>query len=224
MITFDEFINNLSKEDKQNFSDYSKMRGVQQYRIIFETLKKTDPNVEYKDVNAFIKYDKSIKDVLFTFLGALEEYIRNDIVLRFDFKNKSKNLKEYHDIKELPKCIEKVQKKDEITAFYKYFSLNFGDLISFIEKYSKDKYDTKSLKKIVKLRNKVMHHKLLLFDCNFSSTKTNTENWIFELIKQLPNDYPQYLADELNKKTEKTKSNIKKSYLNFVLSTFELEN
>ena len=84
-MEFKEFIEKLNSDDKSTFEKYSKIRGVQQYRIIFEALTKVDSNVKFSDVNSFVILDKAIKDVLFKYLGTLEEYIRNDILLRFDF-------------------------------------------------------------------------------------------------------------------------------------------
>lgn len=84
-MEFKEFIEKLNSDDKSTFEKYSKIRGVQQYRIIFEALTKVDSNVKFADVNSFVILDKAIKDVLFKYLGTLEEYIRNDILLRFDF-------------------------------------------------------------------------------------------------------------------------------------------
>ena len=36
-VPFQDFISSLSEKDKKNFEDYSKIRGEQQYRIIYET-------------------------------------------------------------------------------------------------------------------------------------------------------------------------------------------
>lgn len=128
-MEFKEFIENLNSEDKSIFKKYSKIRGVQQYKIIFEALNKVDSNVKFADVNSFIILDKAIKDVLFKYLGTLEEFIRNDILLRFDFDPEAElKITEYHYFKGLPKCIRKTNPADEITEFYKKFALNFGDL------------------------------------------------------------------------------------------------
>ena len=96
-MEFKEFIEKLNSDDKNTFEKYSKIRGVQQYRIIFEALSKVDTNIKFADVNSFVILDKAIKDVLFKYLGTLEEYIRNDILLRFDFDPEAELKKsEYH--------------------------------------------------------------------------------------------------------------------------------
>ena len=193
-MTFKEFISNITEDEKKNFENYSEIRGVQQYKIVFETLYKIDINVSYSDVNAFVIFDKDIKDSLFRFLGTLEEMIRNDILLRFDFSPDA-NLKddEYHYFNKLPKCIKKNNPPDEITEFYKRFALNFGDLISFIREYDYERYDINKLEMVLDLRNDVMHHSPLLFNHSFSYTAESTLKKIMVLKELLPERYQQSL-------------------------------
>ena len=201
-MEFKEFIEKLNNDNKRTFEKYSKIRGVQQYRIIFETLNEVDSNVKFSDVNSFIILDKAIKDVLFKYLGTLEEYIRNDILLRF---------------KGLPKCVIKNNPVDEITNFYKMFALNFGDLVSFVKEYVSHNYDTDKLDTIVTLRNRVMHHSPLLFDFNFESTVEETLKGIDALVDMLPTDYKDRCLNNLKVLNKKTKDNIASTYYKFLL-------
>ncbi len=222
-MPFQDFISSLSEKDKKNFEDYSKIRGVQQYRIIYETLLKIDSNVAYSDVNAFVIFDKALKDILFKFLGTLEEMIRNDLIIRYDFDPESSyKCEEYHYFKQLPNCVSKKQRLDEITDFYKYFALNFGDMISFIEEYDKEiqKYDIQKLKLILKLRNNVMHHSPLLFNYNYESTVNDAIDKIKVLIELLPERYKtgeKGIINALKKANNATKKNINKAYYNCLL-------
>ena len=218
-MPFKEFINNLSPDEKKNFTDYSEIRGVQQYKIIYETLNKINSNVTYSDVNAFIIMDKDIKDALFTFLGTLEEYIRNDILLRFDFDMEA-NLSrdEYHYFNGLPPCVKKKNNPDEITEFYKRFNLNFGDLVSFIEKYDDTgKYDISKLIIIKDLRNDVMHHYPLLFNYNYELSVAKTLERVEVLKELLPKRYQNGLMKKLKYSNDKTKENISKNYYECLL-------
>lgn len=217
-MEFKDFIHNLNKEDKNIYEKYSEIRGFQQYKIIFETLKRKDPNVSFKDVNSFIIFDKAIKDVLFKYLGTLEEYIRNDVILRFDFAPNEKIVKEeYHYFKQLPKCIRKNNQLYEITEFYKRFALNFGDLVSFLGEYDHNTYNISLLKNIVDLRNDVMHHTPLLFSFNFESLTTITLKRIDDLISMLPDRYKKGCLTELKNRDEITRKSISKSYYSFLL-------
>lgn len=216
---FKEFISSLNDEDKKNYYDYSEIRGVQQYKIIYETLNKINLNVTYSDVNAFIIMDKDIKDALFTFLGTLEEYIRNDILLRFDFDIEAVLSKEeYHYFNGLPPCVKKKNNPDEITEFYKRFNLNFGDLISFIEKYDDSgKYDISKLNIIKDLRNDVMHHSPLLFNYNYESSVAKTLKRVVVLKELLPKRYQNGLIKKLKYSNDKTKENISECYYECLL-------
>lgn len=217
-MEFKEFIEKLNSDDKSTFEKYSKIRGVQQYRIIFEALSKVDSNVNFADVNSFVILDKAIKDILFRYLGTLEEYIRNDIFLRFDFDPEAELKKpEYHYFKGLPKCIRKTNPADEITDFYKKFALNFGDLVSFIKDYDSQTYDTSKLDLIINLRNSVMHHSLLLFDYNFESTVEETLKGIGALVEMLPSDYKDGCIKNLKVPNKKTQDNVASAYYKFLL-------
>lgn len=217
-MKFKDFIEKLNSDDKSTFEKYSKIRGVQQYRIIFEALSKVDTNVKFADVNSFVILDKAIKDVLFKYLGTLEEYIRNDILLRFDFDPETELKKpEYHYFKGLPKCIRKTNPADEITDFYKKFALNFGDLVSFINYYDSQTYDTNKLDLIINLRNSVMHHSPLLFDYNFESTVEETLKGIGALVEMLPSDYKDGCIKNLKVPNKKTQDNIASTYYKFLL-------
>lgn len=217
-MEFKEFIEKLNNDDKSTFEKYSKIRGVQQYKIIFEALSKVDSNVKFADVNSFVILDKAIKDVLFKYLGTLEEYIRNDILLRFDFDPEAELKKpEYHYFKGLPKCIRKTNPVDEITNFYKKFALNFGDLVSFIKDYDSQTYDTSKLDLIINLRNSVMHHSPLLFDYNFESTVEKTLKGIGALVEMLPSDYKDGCITNLKVPNKKTQDNITGAYYKFLL-------
>ena len=217
-MEFKDFIEKLNSDDKSTFEKYSKIRGVQQYKIIFEALNKVDSNVKFADVNSFVILDKAIKDVLFKYLGTLEEFIRNDILLRFDFDPEAELKKqEYHYFKGLPKCIRKTNSADEITDFYKKFALNFGDLVSFIKDYDSKKYDTDKLNIITNLRNAVMHHSPLLFDYNYESTVDETLKGINALVEMLPSDYKEGCIKNLKVPNKKTHDNIVSAYYKFLL-------
>ena len=219
-MSFQEFVSSLSENDKKNFEHYSKIRGAQQYYIIFNALSKIKDNPTYKDVNSFIIFDKAIKDILFTYLAALEESIRNDILLKFDFDS-TENLKDkysYFDNKfPKSKCIRKNNVPYEITEFYKRYALNFGAMVLFIKEFMDNEYDCDKLDIIVNLRNSVMHHSPLLFDFSCNSTSNKTLEQIKVLIEMLPDGYKKGLIDNLIVPNNATKKNINEAYYNCLL-------
>lgn len=216
-MEFNEFLRELSKKDRENYNLYSPIRGFQIYRIIFECLnKKREPS--YSDVNHFIIYDKAMKDVLYKYLGTLEEMIRQFIFLNFDFRKNIKLDERYSLADSLSRAISKRNiDKLEITELYKRFFLDFRQTILFLRKNVPDKYDTDKLDKVCDLRNMVMHHKPLLFDANLNSTIKSTKNRIEYLLDFLLPRYQVGLKNEINIITGKTKENIDCAYYGFLL-------
>lgn len=221
-MNFDEFIKSLSIEDKTNFEIYSKVRGVQLYKIIFEHLIKIDSNITYNDVNSFVKYDKSLKDILFKFLGTIEEFIKVFIFSHFDLDENKKLQKKYRYLSNIKKVI--VSKEipfGEITELYKRFSLIFSDIVDFLEEFDTTQFfNINNLNKVSELRNKVMHHTPLLFDSSGQSTVKINEDRIQALIDSLPDFYKQFIRDEINEKTIKIKGRVNKNYFDLILKTF----
>lgn len=217
-----DFIESLDEKDKKNYNHYSKIRGVQQYRIIFETLKKTNENVTYNDVNAFITNDKAIKEKLFKYLGVLEESIKVYIIEHYDLNSCTKSEKKiYHYFSELPNLIYKDNSDSEISELYKKFGLVFSSIVQLLEEYHVDKYNTNDLKVINELRNNVMHHCPLLFDCDFQSKANIVTKQIQALLRLLPIKYQNGLKQNINNIIEQTKKSINKDYWVYLITMEE---
>ncbi|MDE7100570.1 MAG: hypothetical protein K2O05_01800 [Anaeroplasmataceae bacterium] len=217
-MKFIDFINNLNVEERKNFEHYSSIRGIQVYRIIYECLAKNGDSITYSDVNAFVKYDKAIKDVLYKYLGTLEEFIKNFIFINYDFVNNEELTKDFYIyFKDLPVVEKRDVNSFEITELYKRFSLMFGEIIKFLKEYEVNQLDVEKLEKVRKLRNNVMHHSPLLFDCNFASIKDATEEQIDCLIKSLPKQYHIGITNELAEKTNATRRNINSTFYKYLL-------
>ncbi|MBP5446285.1 MAG: hypothetical protein J6Y28_08955 [Acholeplasmatales bacterium] len=224
-MNYIDFIKSLNKQDKENYESYSQIRGKQQYYIIFESLKKIDSDISYNDVNAFIKFDKAIKDVLYTFFGTLEEEIKNYIFTNFDATDEF--IKKYPDafkqIKEGQEPL--IEKKEicdfEITVLYKKFALNFGGIVILL-KALKNRYnipyDMEKLQFLCDFRNDVMHHIPLLFDCDFNIKTNELRSKIVALIECLPERYRDALIEQINEKIEATKKNIKSQLYSVLIS------
>lgn len=219
-MDFNEFIASLNEKDMRNYLQYSPIRGIQIFKIIFNALSKKNENVSYSDVNAFVKYDKALKDILYTYIGTLEDIIRKHIFEHFNLKNDIKYKKRYENCCELKDIIIKMDNKnDDVTELYVRWSLMMKETIIFLDKYDKDAFDLDTLENTRILRNKVMHHSTLIFDCYANSTKSDTQNLIQSLINILPDNYVG-LAKKINKITENTRKNIKKVYECFLLDLF----
>ena len=215
-----DFIESLDEKNKNNYNHYSKIRGVQQYRIIFETLKKTNENVTYNDVNAFITNDKAIKEKLFKYLGVLEESMKVYIIKHYELDSRQENEKKiYHYFNELPKLIDKDNSNGEITELYKKFGLLFSTILELLKEYHVNKYNIDDLKVVNELRNNVMHHSPLLFDCAFKSNANIVTKQIQALLRLLPVEYQKGLKKEINNTIEKTKKSVNKDFWNYLIVT-----
>ena len=220
-MDFNVFIDSLNEKDRKNYLQYSPIRGIQIYKIIFNALSKKNENVSYSDVNAFVIYDKALKDVLYTYIGTLEDLIRKHIFKNFDLKKDIVYKKYYKKCCELKDIVVRIDNKnDDVTELYSRWSLMMKETIKFLRKYDKNSFDLNKLEQVRELRNKVMHHSALIFDCYANSIKSDTQNLIQSLINILPDNYVG-LAKKINKITENTRKNIKNVYGCFLLDLFK---
>lgn len=221
-MNFEEFIRTLSYKDKENYDRYSVLRGKQSYKIIYECLSKIDNNISYTDVNSFIRYDKKMKDILYIFLGSLEEYIKNYIFTNYDFKYRTG----YDETpitfyNQLPDIEKKTVCDYEITELYKRYGLNFKDMVDLLKDHADEHpFDIDKLYMVKELRNDVMHHTPLLFNYKNESTVQITNERIMALIELLPSHYRECLCEDLNDITTKTMNNTKERFNDFVLKIF----
>lgn len=220
-MDFNEFIASLNEEDKKNYLQYSPIRGVQTYKIIYNELMKMNPYVTYGDVNAFVKYDKAIKDVLYKYIGTLEDLIRKHIFKNFDLKKDVEYHEYYEKCSDLKDIIVRIDNKnDDVTKLYSSWSLMMKETIKFLRKYDKNSFDLNKLEQVRKLRNKVMHHSTLVFDCHGNSKCKTTYYEISCLHDVLPENYSG-ISKEINDKTNITRKNIKNEYKCFLLELLE---
>ncbi len=217
-MEFESFIKELSEKDLKNFNQYKDIRGIQTYRIIFEALRKKNNIVTYSDVNSLVMYDKALKDMLYTYLGTLEDYIKSYILSNFDFSSYENLEKEpYKYFRKLPKCVKKNIKNGEITELYKKYALLFGDMIDFLKKYDKEFLNLEEFKNILPLRNSVMHHVPLLFDINSDCCKSNLITEIYALINLLPVRYHDSIKKKIGNITKSAKENLNEIYHEYLL-------
>ncbi len=213
-VNYTEFINGLSEKDKANYEQYSLIRSPITYRIIFEALSSFNQNVTYQDVNSFVRYDKALKDILYPYLAVIEEKIKAIIFRNFDINpDSAEEEKEYRIFDKLSSKLKESKSRNEITALYKKFALNFGGIKLLIEKYPKyfEGIHNEDLDLVNILRNKTMHHLPLLFDYNGSIVKETAEQ-IKALISLLPECYKESFVKDICYITSKTMDNIDSSF------------
>ena len=154
-------------EEKQ-FNEYMTTRGVFLYKQVYDILCKWKPSVKeikYEHFKNVIRYDKSLRDKLYIYLAAAEEYLRNIVFENVELKV------DYQVGKNCRLKLNQLCKRDESelliqSRLYFYEGLiEFGVSKNIIKKFKlAQKYNLhiKDIEKVNKLRNKVMHHNMLL--------------------------------------------------------------
>ena len=196
--------------DEMNFEKFKVIRGEGTYRIVEEVLIILNQKEEvfYHDFSGFIRYDKRLRDFLYVYLGTFEEYLKNLVYQKIEYKGSIE--------------IKKIDARNIVffepsskygINFYKYSIIDFGSLIRIIKHFStvlsikdQDKDFLKKLESIRLLRNKVMHHSVVFINPlsykSINDIKKHMEiifNWISSLHDLLPIDWRNGFKHELNK-------------------------
>lgn len=189
-------------DDEKEFDKYCKLKGEYLHKQIYDLLFEKSEIVKYTDLSSIIRYDKSLRNILYIYLATFEEYLKAEIFRRYDVFdcNKIYNGKNVDDL------IKDVydNKNHQNSNLYYCFELELGPIIRFIENKQmfENSYINK-LKKVKKLRNHVMHHNLLI--CGkaknmneFINNKKELKDEITLLKELLPNDYQKGFVKDVN--------------------------
>ena len=186
-------------EEEQQFKDYMVTRGKFLYKQVYDVLCKWEPNVKeikYEHFKNVIRYDKSLRDKLYIYLAAAEEYLRNivfeNVELKVDYQvEKSSRLK-------LNQLCKRDKHSLEIQSRLYFYEglIEFGVSKNIITKFKlAKKYNLiiEDIEKVNRLRNKVMHHNMLLLSKytdreNVESEIKGIEDAIEALYRILPTD------------------------------------
>lgn len=167
LMTFDN-------DEEQICRKYIKTRGIYLYKQVYDALVKWTPNnkeIKYSHFSNLMRYDKSIRDKLYVYLAAAEEYLRNIIFdeLEIDELPRDTTQKKLN-ISDLRKRTESELERGSNLYYYSYAkNFDFGliqqifDKFKLAEKHGLEQSDIIAVREI--LRNKVMHHNMLLLSC-----------------------------------------------------------
>jgi len=171
------FTDEEKDREKEDFEKYIKLKGTYLHQWIYDIIDSIDGKVSYKEISQVISYDKYIRNVLYRYLSAYEEQLRSELFNKLEYDDTIENI--------LNKKIDNskiVFKQDDsksnfyFASFNKYFT--FGKLIDII-KLHREIFEIEAtdaeLLKIADLRNKVMHHNLLLISY-YKTTKEIDNN------------------------------------------------
>ncbi len=163
----------FEKGEEQICLDNLKSRGIYLYKQVYSALcnwEINDKQISYKRFSNLIRYDKSIRDKLYIYLAAAEEHLRNIIFDALEIDNIPNDT----TIKCLDICALRtridVDKEADSNLYYYSYAKNFDlgliiqifDRFNLAQQYGLNHSDITSVRI---LRNKVMHHNMLLLSC-----------------------------------------------------------
>lgn len=164
LITFES-------DEEEKCRKYMETRGIYLYKQVYDALATWTPNVKeikYTQFSNLIRYDKGIRDKLYIYLAAAEEYLRNIIFEELEIDNRTKDsTKVKLNVSDLRTRIVEERNEESNLYYYSYAkNFDFGlvekifERFKLAEKNGIKQSDIKEARKL--LRNKVMHHKGLL--------------------------------------------------------------
>lgn len=175
-------------DEENKCREYMKSRGLYLYKQVYVALvnwTSGNEQIRYKQFSNLIRYDKSIRDKLYVYLSAAEEYLRNIIFDELEIDVLPKNASEVVlNINDLRSRLKTERKRDSNLYYYSYSkNFDFGLIEQIFKKfglavkYDLNQSDLTEVRKL--LRNKVMHHNMLLLSC--FTERTDIENEIKEI-------------------------------------------
>ena len=176
-----------NQKEEKLFLQNLKSRGIFLYKQVYDALCNWKPNchIKYEYFKNLIRYDKGIRDKLYKYLCVAEEHLRNIIfdeletVERFEV-NETKEL-DIEALQERNKEESNLNSNLYVYSYSKFFDFGTVEKIfkkfDLAKKYDIDQNDIKIVRKI--LRNKVMHHNMLLI--SYHKDKSEIEKEIREI-------------------------------------------
>ena len=195
----------VDKEECCQFEKYVKIRGKFVLKQIYDFLLSFDKEkVKYSDLSTCIRYDKNLRDNLYIYLATFEEYLRSQIFDKYEIKKGyTVNKKEKNHIEKMARNIFESTGK-EYSDLYEMFSLDLGGTISLVKElkmFSDEKIE--ELENIRVLRNRVMHHNLIVLGkgkslVDVEKNKEKMKSGIIALAANLPEGYRQNFIKTIN--------------------------
>lgn len=200
-----ERLNFADDTERTKFKKYVKIRGQFVLKQIYDYLLNFDKKgVNYSDLSTCIRYDKNLRGQLYIYLATFEEYLRAQLFDKYEIKKGyNVNIKKKDYIKKIAENMYENTDK-EYSALYKMFQLDLGEtilLVKYLKMYSDEKF--KEFESIRLLRNRVMHHNLLVLGKKESlndveKNKEKMKSGIIALANNLPDGYGQNFIKTIN--------------------------
>lgn len=189
-----------NQDEKDDFEKYRCLKGDDLYYQIYRILLEKSAEVRYVQIRAYIRYDKNLRDKLYIYLATLEEYCKAQLLRFFDVRNTEKY--EQHCYKQLKENL--VEKESDISLLYYGFEPDFSDLMRICDEKGVCKITASERKTIKDLRNKTMHHSLIMFGTAKTGIElldhfTTLEKRLNAFVAALPQEYKQGFLSDVEK-------------------------
>ncbi|WP_308149667.1 hypothetical protein [Spiroplasma sp. AdecLV25b] len=197
----------INDEDIKDANFYFKIKGKDLYMHVIKIFqdKFHEKNFNYKEISSYIMHDKSLRDNLFRYFAYLEEHLRSKLL----------NIKDVDKIDSL-KNLNFIERKVTNNISNLYLSIiknenkvTFTKLIGLLEKADiLTEKEITELNLLIKLRNEIMHHNLLLIKDFITWDKVEKninelKNTLKILLTYLPDKYKNGFINSINKLSEK---------------------
>ena len=189
-----------SSEEEHEAQKYIRLKGFVQYQRVIEYCRIGDKKPSYKVVSHLYKYDKRLRDNLYTYLATVEEFLRACIGNKYEDRGDElvktmifeKKQSQYHSVSLTLEQLTLKELNDMILCNKEVFS----DL------YDLNVLDT-NLNALRILRNKVGHHNFLLAEkfenCIVNGIENDSlKHNILNLVYLLPTEFRKGFITAIN--------------------------
>jgi len=182
------------------FSNYIGLKGIYLHKQIYDLLIEELGECSYSLLSKILIYDKGLRNVLFKYLSALEEYLRSKLFDNFDYDFIIEDPFNHKiSIKNLVSRKNSTSSNLYYITFSRFFTfhtlIDVCYKVNLISENEKTKYEV-----VKKLRNRTMHHNILVtsFHTRLDDVEKNITNLEMEL-EVLYRTLPEEFRYEYNK-------------------------
>lgn len=207
-MKIENILNQMKYENPEELEEakkYIALKGMVQYQRIINYCKSLSSEFPtYAKVSGFYRYDKRLRDKLYTYMATVEEFMRACIGNKFE-----------NDDSDLVKTEQFIKKQNKYKSVsLRLEQLTLGELIQLVLKNRmvfQDVYNLETLETNLNafrvLRNRISHHNFLFAEtyekCIINNNIDNTLKHNVDNVKfLLPNEYRQGFSKIINECTK----------------------
>ena len=201
----EDFFSSITIKDDEieKARHYIKYRGLHEHVYVRDYLESVIGNKPtYAQIATAMRYDKSIRRIIYKYIGLLEEFLRAYVCNKYE-----------NDVNLLPKTEALLNVLESNCLYHAIIGLTFNKLISEVkllpDEDKEDLFDcyvgkkdffNRDMQAIVDLRNEVSHNRFLLCNMGLSISSAGDNNGsLWSNIKNLHNYLPEFARDKFVK-------------------------